>query len=341
MKTCNLKTQILAFMLVLMIPLGLGAARVWAGWWTNYTNASMDETIYNRCQNNLPLPTDRTTIGIGESVTVWIDTDTFSDTDKWNYTWEECGTVKQSFDLVEDYIGKTIWTVTADLKHASGLPTGNSSSLTVTAIKVASDSSGTVSWVVHDTETRYTDTPISISEKEFTIRVPNSVIPLGETDVPLGIAVPTGNYMGVNAWYCLQVLPNNVNFNQVTIGENIPTVVFAWPDGYNYTFSAQTEHGCSDRDNPYDAPTTIHPNIFFDHLWWYYHPTSRLVITGSSPPKRTDYKQDYLQAMRFKDKDDVWHTFYSHNLTWHFQASDNRGRTHWDSVYESWRGPFF
>lgn len=109
---------------------------------------------------------DRTTIGIGETVDLWIDTSSYKDMDR-------C----QTFDTdpwrpFEDRLGGVVWSI----KSGSGHFSYSGDSAEFTAFKMGQDSTTVIEVVLKDTGATDADQDIDITrEKTFEIVVPDGV----------------------------------------------------------------------------------------------------------------------------------------------------------------------
>jgi hypothetical protein len=174
--------------------------------------------IQHQTVEDLPAPTSRTNIGIGEQVNCWIDPSTWQDTD---YLVTPYGLVP-----VQDSMGTVTWS-------ASGLGSvyplvGNST--TLTADLATASGSVTVSAVVPDSGLLGIDAPINLA-LAFAVFIPNGIQALSvRDDRAFGTAPPPENVIGFRSYFTCQVLPTIVNFRRVNFRENKPGDNWTWPN---------------------------------------------------------------------------------------------------------------
>jgi hypothetical protein len=348
MKNYRAQARIIVVLAVLAIPLALGGLRVYAAWYTAETAPVMDRTLYHEVYCPV-LPTDRTTIGIGESAYVYFNP-ACTDIDRYHYTYDDWDTVsctwvvRETSFTFQDFLGRRIWEISSVFNNMSGIATGETwsgSGIFVSAALASSDQTGTVSWLLHCSESAY-DEIINLGSVSFAVKVPSGAQAISRWEDPeLGVPRPSGNYMGHDAEYVVQVLPNTVCFDAITISEYLPDTVYTWPDGTTWKSRFAKSVGVHCVDDPYDTSTAVVPNLFADRSALFYCPTSRLLKTGSNPPTYQDATFPYHQYIRFQDLHGNWITFYEHDLPSVFRASDFKAHSQWDTQVESWRGPFF
>jgi hypothetical protein len=345
-KTYSAKARVAVVLAVLAIPLALGGLRVYAGWYTAESAPVMDTTLYHEVYCSV-LPTDRTTIGIGELAHVYFNP-ACTDIDRYHYTYDDWDTVsctwvvRETSFTFQDYLGRRIWEYSAVFNNMSGIATGETwsgSGVYVVAALASSDQTGTVSWLLHCSESAF-DEIINLGSVSFAVKVPSGVNARSHNDNYIAVPKPTGDYMKHDASYCLQVLPNTVCFDAVTVSEYLPDTVYTWPNGTTFKHGFTASAGLACGDDPYDASTSQLPNLLLDHCVFGFSPTSRLIKAGSSPPTRQDVSFPFHQYMRFQDLNGNWITFFDHDQTRSWRGSDCKTHSQWDAQVESWRGPF-
>ena len=118
------------------------------------------ETVFE-----FPLPRTRTTIGIGESVTCWIDSSSFKNTDIWLDS-------QGNQTLFADTMGTVEWTVDGDSAYV--FP-NTGKIVTLTAALGGSKSKVILNAFVSDSGTQFVDSPV-VLHLEFQILVPTGII---------------------------------------------------------------------------------------------------------------------------------------------------------------------
>ena len=199
--------------------------------------------IQHMCTEEYPTPQSRTTIGIGETVSLWIDESTWYDPD--------IIYVGTGQTTVYDTIGDTIWTVTSG--EGSVYPTMGSSS-TLTADLAESDNTISIEASVDDSP-EGDDQPV---KKNINVdaKIPTGMQILVVQDTPPGVA---GNAkIGVLSRFTQQVKPVSVNFSKVSFREVKGAQVINWPDGTNQNVPAT-----ADPHLPYSVTTESGVN----NLW--------------------------------------------------------------------------
>lgn len=167
-------------------------------YWLPGPAPTLDGGIHHWTWAFLPQDRTRTEIGIGERVQ--LDVSHYSDMDIYV---DDLGMQYEMGDM----LGDVAWTVDGP----GTVWPADVADPTYTAPMWAQDTSDAVHVVMHDTGTAGLD-PEMTSSLSFSIRVPNGVTVVFESDIPLGTLGPPNNSMGARSWFNCFINPDTVNF---------------------------------------------------------------------------------------------------------------------------------
>ena len=184
--------------------------------------------IEHQCTEEYPSPRSRTTIGIGETMDLWVDENTWNDPD---YLFQASG----GQQTVPDGIGDTTWSVLSG--EGTVYPTMGTSTV-LTADMAESDNTITVEASVEDSPLG-DDQPV---KKNIAVdaKIPNGMQIVAKRDAPEERGQPGDDKIGMRTYFTQQVKPVTVNFSKVKFREVKGAQVVTWPDGTNHNVPATT-----------------------------------------------------------------------------------------------------
>jgi hypothetical protein len=169
---------------------------------TQSIGAVQHETVFT-----LPAPRSRTDIGIGESVTLWVDPATWS-------------------GPPGDSIGSITWSISGP----GSISSSSGSSTVYTAASASADYSATITATIHDSD-GICDALTAPATMD--VKTPSGCQIALLQNLPLGTAGPPNNLIGAQAQFLVRVLPTTVNFKAIDFRENIPGDSWIWPSTNN------------------------------------------------------------------------------------------------------------
>jgi hypothetical protein len=179
------------------------------GYWYDYGKDPKIGKIYHETVLE-PEPFDRTTIGVGEEVTCWIDPDTWEDLDE---KWGEYGLIEE----VEDEMGKINW-------YTNGNISVNPTCGPVTTLTADGPDEAAELYVEVDDAALFADDDLAVQFVVFQNAAPGGLKddPTGATTGISSDAIPGDwtkvgkkNKFGASTSFLLQVEPTNVNFSHL------------------------------------------------------------------------------------------------------------------------------
>jgi hypothetical protein len=187
---------------------------------------------------------------------------------------------------------------------------------------------------VHDSGDQYVD-PVVYDQVSFDILVPNGVHAEHSSDEPQGTLGPPNNSMRARSWFGTQMLPDTVNFGNVSFRENIALQTFTWPDGTQNVRPAFVG-GFGVRESG------MTPNWSWDTVdtggpWL----TSHLLVPNSNPPTYQDCLFDVIVDLQFLS-DSGYVTFISPPHGRKYFGNTFQSQVGWGSgpLWGSLQGPF-
>lgn len=125
---------------------------------------------------------------------------------------------------------------------------------------ISSDATATITAIVHDSGQLGLDNPIT-KTVTFDIKIPSGTEIFWLYDMPLDPS-HGNNYIGGYSVFLPIILPDTVNFYNVSFRENIQEQNFPWPDGiHTYTRTQNDTNYFSVHNEYVDALNLVLPNI--------------------------------------------------------------------------------
>ena len=276
--------------------------------------------IQHECTEEYPSPRSRTTIGIGETMSLWVDENTWSDPD---YLYLASG----GQQVVEDGMGETTWTVIS----GEGTVYPTMGTYTVLTADLAS-SDNTI-----EVEASCEDSPLADDQpakKNIAVdaKIPTGVQNLKVENLSLGAA---GNaQIGASAKFTQQIKPISVNFKNVAFRLTRPAKTITWPDGTMQTI-AETTGGYSVGDlnlgNFFGTANNVVTITFSDGLY----PKARLHNGTAS----VDFSYNRTEKNEFNSKDG-WKEFANCTLDREYRGMQLDCRVGIDGTWSERQGPY-
>lgn len=275
--------------------------------------------VKHQCTEEFPAPRSRTTIGIGESIQLWIDESSWNDPDIMY--------VGSGQTIVYDSIGDVTWTVTGGEGNVYP-PMGTSTVLT--ADLASSDNTITVEVSVDDSP-EGDDQPVK-KNVAVDAKIPTGVQNLKVENLSLGAA---GNVqIGASAKFTQQITPISVNFKAVQFRLTRPAKTITWPDGTMQTF-AETTGGYSVGDlslgNFFGTANNVVTINFSDGLY----PKGRL----NNGTAFVDFSYNRTEKNEFNSKDG-WKEFANCTLDREYRGMQLDCRVGIDGTWSDRQGPY-
>lgn len=278
--------------------------------------------IEHQCTEEYPTPRSRTTIGIGETMDLSVDENTWNDPD---YLFLASG----GQQTVPDGIGETTWSVLSG--EGTVYPTMGTSTV-LTADMAESDNTITVEASVEDSPLG-DDQPV---KKEIAVdaKIPTGMQIVVAHDVPPG--ADGDAKIGMLTEFTQQVKPVTVNFSKVKFREVKGAQVINWPDGTNQNVPAT-----ADPHLPYSVSTESGvPNLWRDKVGEGPNPRALLNMAGTDVDftwTRDPIEHQFENKAGWKKFNDQTHPREYVGATLKARCGiTNDGTTDWGG----WQGPF-
>lgn len=284
-RTCERHQPVLTSLV--MVGLILAATTAFGAWY-DCGQATIDG-IVSLTTATTPANRDRTSIGIGETVSCSINAD----------SWKDCDYESGEDIVVWDTIGTVAWSVTGD----ASISTQSGDATTMTAWLTAGDSSATVTATVSDSGSRYVDTAV-VKTKSYTIRVPSGEA-VAKTSDP-GFPPPGTLRIGAKTIYSVTVQPTTVSFYAVSFREHIPAFYYLWPDGTSTSNQSAVDVAWT-VSQANTVPDNISDGPFF-----------RSMLYNAGIGAYIDASYAKLWEDQYCDLNGVWHTHASPQTTTFF-----------------------